>query len=189
MRVILESESKVIAILAAVLAVLIFPLIVELIKFRVNPEYPSTIKSPSISWSVKVKVTTPPLDPLLPHSEVPSAFKNIFEPYLNVHSSKLILDWVLVTKNIGAVEYTLLEDWISIVDLSQLNTLVPEAASPDIDWYNIIPHWSTVFLFGNPLHFKFEASLTVAVFLPSITTAWAPVAVPVVLLTVISPVE
>ena len=168
---------------------LIFPLILEPIKFKVREEILSTTISPSISWFVKVKVTTPPFEPELPHSEVPSAFKNTPEPYLNVHSSKFILAWVLVIKNIGAEEYTLLEDWISSVDLSQLNVLVPEAASPDIDWYNITPHWSTVFLLGIPLHFKFDASFIVAVFFPSITTAWAPVATPVVLLTVISPVE
>ena len=185
----LESLSKLISILAAVLASLILPVIVELIKFIVKAELASTTKSPSISWLIKVKVITPPFEPDFPHSEVPSAFKNVLEPYLKVHSSKLISAWVLVTKNMGAEEYTLLEDSISIVDLSQLNLPVPVLASPDIDWYIIIPHWSTFFLLGFPLHFKLEDSLTVTTFFPSITTAWAPVADPSVLLTVISPVE
>ena len=100
----LESLSKLISILAAVLASLILPLIEAPTKFIIKPELASTTKSPSISWLVKVKVTTPPFAPLLPHSKVSSAFKNIPEPYLKVHSSKLISAWLLVTKNMGAVE-------------------------------------------------------------------------------------
>ena len=45
----------------------------------------------------------------------------------------LITESVLVTKNIGAEEYKLLDDNISIFEFLQLKVLVPVFASPDID--------------------------------------------------------
>ena len=100
-----------------------------------------------------------------------------------------MIDSVLVTKNIGAEEYKLLDDNISIFEFLQLKVLVPVFASPDIDWYNMTPQLSILFLFPMALHFNSELSSTLAVFLPSTTTIWAPVEVPLVLLIVISPVE
>ena len=43
------------------------------------------------------------------------------------------MESVFVIKNIGADEYTLLDDKISNFEFLQLKLLVPEAASPDID--------------------------------------------------------
>ena len=103
--------------------------------------------------------------------------------------SKLITESVFVIKNIGAELYTELEDNISICEFLQLKVLVPEAASPENDWYSITPHISMLFLFPLPLHFISELSSTLAVFFPSTTTICAPVAVPFVLLIDISPVE
>ena len=99
------------------------------------------------------------------------------------------MESVFVTKKRGADLYTELDDNISIFEFLQLKVLVPEAASPENDWYNITPHISILFLFPFPLHFSSEFSSTFAVFFPSTTTIWAPVAVPFVLLTDISPVE
>ena len=96
---------------------------------------------------------------------------------------------MFVIKNIGAELYTELEDKISNFEFWQLKVLVPDSASPDIDWYKNIPHLSTLFLFPIPLHFNSELSSTLAVFFPSTTTIWAPVAVPFDLFIDMSPVE
>ena len=152
-------------------------------------EIESIMKSPSIFWFFKFKVTVPPFEPDFPHCEVAWAVKNIFEPKERLHFSKLIIDCVFVIKNIGAVLYTELEDNISNFESLQLKVLVPESASPDIDWYKNTPHLSILFLFPIPLHFNSVFSRTLAVFFPSTTTIWAPVAVPDDLFIVISPVE
>ena len=78
-------------------------------------------------------MTTPPLEPEVPHFDVPAALKKIFEPYVKVQLSKLITASVFVIKNIGADPYTLLSSSIVIVDSLQVKVLVPESASPDID--------------------------------------------------------
>ena len=74
-----------------------------------------------------------------------------------------------------------------MVELSQVKELVPVSASPDCDWYIKAPHPSFLLL-GLAVHLRLE-DLRVAEFFPSTTTAWAAEAVPVVLVTVISPVE
>ena len=64
-----------------------------------------------------------------------------------------------------------------------------ESSSPDIDWYNITPHWLTVFLLDIALYFKFYDSFIFSMFLLSINTTWTHAVFPVILFTVISPVE
>ena len=69
-----------------------------------------------------------------------------------------------------------------------VNVPVPSPASPDIDWYIIIPAWSVSPLFPVPLAVSVEF-VTVAVFFPSITTICDPFAVPSVFSMLMFPVE
>ena len=126
--------------------------------------------------------------PEVPHWSVPSISMNIPDPYLNVTFDKVIVASVFVTKNIGAEEYTDEEEMISIVESDAVKDPLPLSASPLSDWYIIIPALSTLFLFPTPVHCNVE-DFTVAEFLPSTTTIWAPCAFPVDSSIVISPVE
>ena len=91
-----ESASKVISSFEAVLSALIVPLIEELTKVKVKEELEPTTISPSISWLVKVIVTLPPFEPLVPQS--PSSISiNCPEPNLSVQSFILIFASVFVT--------------------------------------------------------------------------------------------
>ena len=77
---IFESSSIFILSFLAVLLPLIVPLIFEFLKFIINEEILSIMKSPSIFWFAKFKVTSPPFFPSSPHSSVDNEIKNIFEP-------------------------------------------------------------------------------------------------------------
>ena len=91
-----ESASITIASLAADLSLFMVPLIDEFTKLIVKDDEESTVISPSISWSVKVKVTVPPFEPLVPQSP-PSASKNTPEPKVKVQLVKCIFASVFVT--------------------------------------------------------------------------------------------
>ena len=67
----------------------------ELINFIVNEEDEPTTISPVISWLVKVKVTVPPLEPLVPQLPY-SAFKKVPEPYVKIQSVSAIFASVFV---------------------------------------------------------------------------------------------
>ena len=91
----MESESKVISSLVAVLSAFIVPLIEELINSKVKEELEPTTISPTISWLFKVIVTVPPFEPEVPQS--PSSIKiNVPEPKVKVQLVKAIFASVFV---------------------------------------------------------------------------------------------
>ena len=74
------------------------------------------------------------------------------------------------------------------MEISQLKKLVPVSSSPYWDWYIKIPQ-SSFLLLPLALHLRFDDDWIAAEFFPSTTTACAAKAVPVVPVTVLSPVE
>lgn len=101
---ILDDLSNLSVTFFAVLLELIAPLYVEpFVKLRETVESLSAVILPVNVCFLALIFTLPPLEPEVPHCDVPLALNNVPEPKLNFVFVRLITALVLVTKNIGAL--------------------------------------------------------------------------------------